>query len=334
MTDSVCAAPISHGRRFLPAQTHSAGTRRGRTRRQRAQYREMQRFAKWTKLSETTFVLPQAAEADYQVRIFTADRSSRSPGIRPWAAATPGSKRRRPRRSHFIIQECPAGLIECSRPAGRPAGFAAPPLIRSGPVERTPSPHGRHARTCKLPHGRRPWVDNGPGWVAVLLASAEAVLAVQPRPRRPDDGRGRPYPPVAAAFEVRAFTRRTGQLGEDPVTGSLNAALAGWLRDTGRAAVPYVASQGTAMAAAAGCTWPRLTTVGHLGQRRDGHQDQRHRRAVTGPGRGLRAGPEIPALSATQNPSQTFATFSEADPLASSCAMSCGITQRQVGHGL
>jgi predicted PhzF superfamily epimerase YddE/YHI9 len=92
------------------------------------------------------------------------------------------------------------------------------------------------------------WADNGPGWVAVLLASATAVLALQPRTLDLALGVVGPYPPGAAqAFEVRAFFPKDGATAEDPVTGSLNASLAQWLLGTGRASAPYVASQGTAL---------------------------------------------------------------------------------------
>jgi predicted PhzF superfamily epimerase YddE/YHI9 len=92
------------------------------------------------------------------------------------------------------------------------------------------------------------WADNGPGWVAVLLASAEAVLALRPGFVDLDVGVVGPYPEgSAAAFEVRAFFPKDGSTVEDPVTGSLNASLAQWLLRTGRAEAPYVASQGAAL---------------------------------------------------------------------------------------
>jgi predicted PhzF superfamily epimerase YddE/YHI9 len=92
------------------------------------------------------------------------------------------------------------------------------------------------------------WVDNGPGWVAVLLASADAVLALRPSPSELYLGAVGPYPPGSPqAFEVRAFVPNGGSIVEDPVTGSLNASLAQWLLRTGRATAPYVAGQGTAL---------------------------------------------------------------------------------------
>ncbi|HZN77319.1 MAG TPA: PhzF family phenazine biosynthesis protein, partial [Micromonosporaceae bacterium] len=92
------------------------------------------------------------------------------------------------------------------------------------------------------------WVDNGPGWVAVLLASAEAVLALRPGIVDLDIGAVGPYPAGSPeAFELRAFYPKDGATAEDPVTGSLNASVAEWLLRTGRATSPYVASQGTVL---------------------------------------------------------------------------------------
>ncbi len=92
------------------------------------------------------------------------------------------------------------------------------------------------------------WVDNGPGWVAVLLESADAVLALEPSFTELDIGVVGPHPDGSPeAFEVRGFFPKDGAIIEDPVTGSLNASLAEWLLRTGRASAPYVASQGTVL---------------------------------------------------------------------------------------
>ena len=92
------------------------------------------------------------------------------------------------------------------------------------------------------------WVDNGPGWVAVLLGSVEEVLALRPAPIDLDIGVVALYPEGGpAAIEVRAFFPKDGATTEDPVTGSLNASLAEWLLRTARVRSPYVASQGTAL---------------------------------------------------------------------------------------
>ncbi|MEV0619200.1 PhzF family phenazine biosynthesis protein [Nonomuraea sp. NPDC050404] len=211
---------------------------------------EMQRFARWTNLSETTFLLPPSApEADYRVRIFT-------PGTElPFAGhPTLGSCHAwlesggRPRTDGEIVQECGAGLVRLSTADGRLA-FQAPPLIRSGPVEEEFL--GRIAASLGI--GRddvvaAEWADNGPGWVGLLLKDAETVLALRPGLVAHDVGVVGPYPEGApCAYEVRAFFPLNGSTVEDPVTGSLNASLAQWLLRTGRVKAPYAASQGTAI---------------------------------------------------------------------------------------
>jgi predicted PhzF superfamily epimerase YddE/YHI9 len=127
--------------------------------------------------------------------------------------------------------------------------FAAPPLVRTGPVEESLTRH--IASVLGIDRAEildAEWADNGPGWVAVLLAGAEAVLALRPGFVDLDLGVVGPYPPGSPqAFEVRAFFPKDGATVEDPVTGSLNASLAQWLLRTGRASTPYVASQGTAL---------------------------------------------------------------------------------------
>jgi predicted PhzF superfamily epimerase YddE/YHI9 len=127
--------------------------------------------------------------------------------------------------------------------------FAAPPLLRSGEVDEQLVE--RIAGLLRIDRGEivdSQWVDNGPGWVAVLLRDAEAVLALEPGSVDIDLGVVGPYPDGSeAAFEVRAFFPKSGATAEDPVTGSLNASLAGWLLSSGRATSPYVSSQGTVL---------------------------------------------------------------------------------------
>ena len=211
---------------------------------------EMQRFASWTNLSETTFVLPpEAAEADYRVRIFTPSRELPFAGhptlgtCHAWLAD--GGI---PRRGDVVVQECDAGLIELRRIDGALA-FAAPPLLRSGPVD--DETLQRIVSVLGIDRAGivdAQWVDNGPGWVGVLLDSADAVLALRPGAADLDIGVAGPYPAGSPeAFEVRAFTPALSGAGEDPVTGSLNASLAGWLLAAGHATAPYVASQGTVL---------------------------------------------------------------------------------------
>lgn len=212
---------------------------------------EMQRFAHWTNLSETTFVLPpSAAGADYHVRIFTPVAELPFAGhptlgtAHAWLEA--GGE---PAPDGVVVQQCGAGLVAVRR-TDHGLAFAAPPLLRSGPVD---EPTLREvAAALRLDQGAivdAQWVDNGPGWVAVLLDSAEAVLAVRPGfIGELDIGVVGPHPQGSSeAFEVRAFLPKDGVTVEDPVTGSLNASLAGWLLDSGRASAPYVASQGTVL---------------------------------------------------------------------------------------
>jgi PhzF family phenazine biosynthesis protein len=209
---------------------------------------EMQAIANWTNLSETTFLSrPRNDAADYHVRIFTPVRELPFAGhptlgsCRAWLAL--GNK---PKRD-TIVQECAAGLVRIKRDGARLA-FAAPPQIRSGDVE--PEMLGRIAASLGL--GREAikaaqWVDNGPGWVAVMLGSRAELLKLKHDPSLlPDQSLGvvAPWDGTEAQFELRAFM---GRGGEDPVTGSLNASVAQWLIGAGIAKPRYVASQGTAI---------------------------------------------------------------------------------------
>jgi PhzF family phenazine biosynthesis protein len=214
---------------------------------------QMAAFARWTNLSETTFLLrPTDPHADYRLRIFTTGRELPFAGhptlgsARAWLAA--GGT---PIRPALVVQECGAGLVSVRQEGSRLA-FAAPPLLREGPVP--PADVSRLAAAL----GIRPedvaaaqWVDNGPGWVGLLLDSAETVLAL--RPDAPAFGDFREVGVIGPAasgagfdFEVRAFLiDESGGLMEDPVTGSLNASLGQWLIGSGRAPRSYVARQGT-----------------------------------------------------------------------------------------
>jgi PhzF family phenazine biosynthesis protein len=207
---------------------------------------QMQRFANWTNLSETTFLLtPTRPGADYRVRIFTTSRELPFAGHptlgsgHAWLGVNPDAE------PTSIVQECGAGLITLYRIDGRLA-FAAPPLLRSGPLDAATLAEV----TASLGIGSadivdHAWTDNGPGWASVLLHSAERVLALTPRPRRElDIGVVGLHPDGTP--ELRAFVTDSG-VDEDPVTGSLNAGVAQWLLGTGRLRAPYVACQGTAL---------------------------------------------------------------------------------------
>jgi PhzF family phenazine biosynthesis protein len=210
----------------------------------------MQRFARWTNLSETTFVLPaRELTADYRLRIFTPVAElpfAGHPTLGSCHAWLEGGGA--PRRSESVVQECGAGLVHVRRTEAGLA-FAAPALVRSGPVEPELVEHVADVLNIDATAiVDSQWVDNGPGWLGVLLDSADAVLAVRPGRVDLDIGIVGPYPTGSPeAFEVRAFFPVDGLTVEDPVTGSLNASLAGWLTSSGRAATPYTARQGTAL---------------------------------------------------------------------------------------
>jgi PhzF family phenazine biosynthesis protein len=211
---------------------------------------DLHRLARWTNLSETTFLLPPShPDADYRVRILTPTTELPFAGhptlgtAHAWLEA--GGQ---PRDPGVLVQECGAGLVRVRRGEGRLA-FAAPPLLRDGPVDPGVVDHlvaVLRADPATVRGAR--WVDNGPGWVALLLDSADAVLALRPGAVDLDVGVVGPHPPGSPdAVEVRAFFPVAGATVEDPVTGSLNAGLAGWLLEQGYAVAPYTARQGTAL---------------------------------------------------------------------------------------
>lgn len=210
----------------------------------------MRRFALWTNLSETTFVLPPThPDADYRLRIFTPSVELPFAG-HPTLGSAHAWLQAHGRTSDvgLVTQECAAGLITL-RYDEQGLSFAAPPLVRSGDVE--PELVERLVAGLGIASDdvvASQWVDNGPGWVALQLTSAEAVMAVDPDVRTLDGlqvGLVGAHPEGAPEqFEVRAFVYGAGAF-EDPVTGSLNAGLAQWLIGAGRAPERYVARQGT-----------------------------------------------------------------------------------------
>ncbi|MEX5303773.1 PhzF family phenazine biosynthesis protein [Kocuria sabuli] len=211
----------------------------------------MARFARWTNLSETTYLLePTLPGADYRVRIFTPG------GELPFAghptlgtAAVWLALGGRP-AGEDVVQECGAGPVTVRRRGDR-LSFAAPPLLRYEPVEE-PGLRDRVARSLRLDPAAVldvSWLDNGPGWIGVRVADAAAVLGVRADWSAMAGlklGVVGAHPAGAeCAVEVRAFVGDWAV--EDPVTGSLNAGLARWLTDNGWAPDGYVAAQGTAL---------------------------------------------------------------------------------------
>jgi PhzF family phenazine biosynthesis protein len=233
---------------------------------------EMQAFARWTNLSETTFLLPPSAPdaADYRVRIFTPGGELPFAGhptlgsAHAWRAAGGA-----PARGGVLVQECGVGLVELREEDGGRLAFAGPPTTVS-PL----APGTVAAATAAL--GIDParvqaaaLLDNGPHWTTLLLDSADAVLGLAPDMAalaevaeevgvvglHAGDG--------PADVEVRGFAPAIG-IPEDPATGSLNAAVAAWLVGEGTLPATYVAAQGTAIdraarihlsTDAAGTTW-------------------------------------------------------------------------------
>ncbi len=233
----------------------------------------MQRFARWTNLSETTFVLPPTdAHADYALRIFTPGGELPFAGhptlgsCFAWLAA--GGQ---PKAADRIVQQCAQGLVDLRR-SGERLAFAAPPS-RQGDV--APELLAAVVQALGLPPGqvrRAQWLDNGPRWLTLWLDGADTVLALEPDHARlaaigqkvgvagmhqaqaatpliaRSSREARAFGTAAEAplIEVRAFAAPIG-VPEDPVTGSLNASLAQWLIEAGELPARYVAAQGSAL---------------------------------------------------------------------------------------
>ena len=208
---------------------------------------QMQLFAQWTNLSETTFLLrPTTPDADYRLRIFTPARELPFAGHPTLGSAHAWLEAGGTPQGEALVQECGAGLVAIQR--AQRLAFQAPPLLREGPVDDA----DLETITAALGIGRDDivasrWIDNGPGWVGVLLEDAHAVLALEPDRGKLgglDVGVAGPWRDGGsdAQVEVRAFDNQN----EDPVTGSLNASLGQWLAGT---VLPeeYVAAQGTAI---------------------------------------------------------------------------------------
>ncbi|MFI9605105.1 PhzF family phenazine biosynthesis protein [Streptomyces sp. NPDC052043] len=217
---------------------------------------QMQALARWTNLSETTFVLPPSTdEADYGLRIFTPQ------GELPFAGhPTLGSAKAWleaggvPQHAGRIVQECAAGLVTI-RHRNNALSFAAPPRVRDGALdeaylERITAAFGI-TREQVLAHQ---WVDNGPGWAVVQLATAHEVLDLEPDLSLIPDamvGAIGAHPGGSEhRYEMRTFAPAVG-VPEDPACGSMNAGVAQWLTASGAAPRSYRVSQGTRLGRAA-----------------------------------------------------------------------------------
>jgi PhzF family phenazine biosynthesis protein len=217
---------------------------------------QMAEFARWTNLSETTFLLPPTTpEADYRVRIFTGSGELPFAGHPTLGTAHAWLEAGGIPRGEGVVQECGVGLVRLRREER--LAFAAPPLVRSGPLD------AADLATVAASLGIAPdeivdanWVSNGPSFVAVVLRDAAAVLRIDPDLAAFGDieigvvglhpPTGRPSTAEEPAIEVRVFFKGAG-ITEDPITGSFNAGLATWLTGTGVLQPSYVAAQGTAL---------------------------------------------------------------------------------------
>ncbi|UMG94250.1 PhzF family phenazine biosynthesis protein [Nocardioides sp. TF02-7] len=210
----------------------------------------MQAFARWTNLSETTFLLrPTTTEADYRVRIFTPGGELPFAGHPTLGTAHAWLEAGGTPRGARLVQECGVGLVELRR--DERLAFAAPPLTRSEPAD--PSVVATVARALRIDVVdvvAARWLVNGPRFVGVLLRDAARVLALRPDLtafQGLEVGVVGPQPAgTGTAIEVRVFGPDLG-FAEDPVTGSFNAAVAQWLTADGTLPPSYVASQGTAL---------------------------------------------------------------------------------------
>lgn len=213
---------------------------------------QMQRFTDWTNLSEATFLdAPTHQDADYSVRIFTAGSELPFAGhptlgsCHAWLAAGGVPK------GEFVVQQCGLGLVTVRRdPARGTLAFRAPERGRRGPLaEADVATIARGLGVRRADVIDHQWCDNGPPWQTVMLRSADDVLAVTPDPAvlagRFVGVIGAHPSGAAPEFEVRGFFPTPQGLTEDPVTGSLNAAIGQWLFDSGRASQHYLVAQGT-----------------------------------------------------------------------------------------
>lgn len=235
---------------------------------------QMQRFAAWTNLSESTFLSPPTRpEADYALRILTPERELPFAGHPTLGSCHAWLRAGGQPKGTTIVQECGAGLIEIRHDgASGELAFAAPPRQRSGPLA------DDAVRSLAAGLGIDPaiivdhqWCDNGPPWQALLLPSSDDVLAL-----RPDATAlagmfvgvvGRHGAGADADVEVRAFFPSSQGMAEDPVTGSLNAAIGQWLIGSGQAPDSYVAAQGTRLGRAGRVGVTRIDDVTWVGGR-------------------------------------------------------------------
>ncbi|MFI6097725.1 PhzF family phenazine biosynthesis protein [Lentzea sp. NPDC051213] len=217
----------------------------------------MQRIARWTNLSETTFVLPPTThEADYRLRIYTPGGELPFAGHPTLGSAHAWLEHNEVVRDR-VVQECATGLVEVQRRGGT-LSFAAPPTRRTGEIEAEYL--GKIVQAFGISHEQvlgHQWVDNGPGWAVIRLATAQEVIDLEPNlgqiPHAMVGAIGAHPAESEHAFEMRTFAPGAG-VPEDPACGSMNAGVGQWLFRTGAVNRGYRVSQGRRLGRAADIT--------------------------------------------------------------------------------
>lgn len=209
----------------------------------------MQAFARWTNLAETTFICPpRDASADYDIRIFTASRELPFAGHPTLGTATCWlAAGNTPKTAGKIVQNCGVGLIEIDLTGDMPAFIAPPTDISPMPDDQVAEiANALNVDPARITRGAV--LDNGPVWHAIEMADARDLLTLDASEITPIKGLAvgliAPHASGNADYEVRMFSM-WGELKEDPITGSLNAALAHWMQSQGRVTRPHIVAQGT-----------------------------------------------------------------------------------------
>jgi len=211
---------------------------------------QMQQFAAWTNLAETTFLLPPTqAQADYAVRIFTPTREMLFAGHPTLGSCASWMHHGGvPKNADVVRQECAVGIIDIHLTGEVPA-FTAPPTKIQPLPQNTADALAQKLGIASTSIINTAFLDNGPQWQVFELASADDVLsadssAVNFSEDKPVGLIGPHAPGGECDFEVRMMAS-SGGMSEDPITGSLNAALAHWMLSDGRLISNVVVAQGT-----------------------------------------------------------------------------------------
>ena len=205
---------------------------------------QMQCIARWTNLSETTFIFDDADEdAGYRVRIFTVDEELPFAGhptlgsFAVWLSKQEGGK---PEQKTKFVQQSKIGKVDLLYvPEKQLYCFRGPPFVRKGEVDAETKQAilgGLSGLDKEKDVLEWQWCDNGPGWCVLLVRNIEVLHAIKALPSL------KHFLGIAAffedrseyEFEVRALFQAIGNIVEDPVTGSLIAGCSEWLIKSGK----------------------------------------------------------------------------------------------------